>query len=66
MHSPPCAGITQPLPTGASAQDMRLLFLAIARGVIQHLANNANAFQVRVSHGNIVSTGDVTTITVHP
>jgi len=60
------AGITQPLPSGSNAQDMRIMFLAIARGVIQHLANNPVAFQVQVSDGSIVSTGAVNTISVHP
>jgi hypothetical protein len=56
------AGITQPLPSGSNAQDMRIMFLAIARGVIQHLANNPEAFQVRVSDG---ATGGVNAISVH-
>jgi len=43
------AGITQPLPTGADAQDMRILFLAIARGVIAHLVAHPEAFEVEVS-----------------
>ncbi len=60
------AGITQPLPSGSNAQDMRIMFLAIARGVIQHLANNPSAFQVQVSDGAIVSTGGVNAISVHP
>jgi hypothetical protein len=60
------AGITQPLPSGSSAQDMRIMFLAIARGVIQHLANNPQAFQVKVSDGPLVSTGGVNAISVHP
>jgi hypothetical protein len=55
------AGITQPLPSGPNAQDMRLLFLAVARGVIQHLAAHPQAFEVRVtldtnghpSHGTV-------------
>ena len=59
-------GITEPLPTGGNAQDRRLLFLAIARGVIQHLANNPKALQVSVSDGVDTFTGDVTSISVHP
>lgn len=60
------AGITEPLPTGINAQDMRIMFLAIARGVIQHMANNPTAFQVQVSAGPLVSTGSVNSISVHP
>jgi hypothetical protein len=55
-------GITQPLPSGPQAQDMRLLFLAIAHGVIQHLVKNPEAFQVTVTSGQVVSQGGVTTI----
>jgi hypothetical protein len=55
------AGITEPLPSGPNAQDMRLLFLAVARGVIQHLAAHPQAFEVQValdingqpSHGSV-------------
>jgi hypothetical protein len=57
------AGITLPLPSGSNARDMRIMFLAIARGVIQHLANNPEAFQVQVSGG---ATGGVNAISVHP
>ena len=60
------AGITQPLPAGTNAQDMRIMFLAIARGVVQHLANNPGAFQVTVSDGINTLTGAVTGISVHP
>jgi len=63
------AGITQPLPTGANAQDMRLLFIAIAHGVIQHLVNNAAALQVEVTApalGGLVSDGSVTSVNTYP
>lgn len=60
------AGITEALPTGINAQDMRIMFLAIARGVIQHMANNPSSFQVQVSDGAVVSTGSVNSISVHP
>lgn len=42
------AGITQPLPTGANAQQMNILFAAIGRGVLNHLAKHPGAIQVRV------------------
>lgn len=61
--APPAgAGITQPLPSGANAQDMRLLFVAIARGVIHHLVKNPEAFQVSVKSGALVSKGGVTSV----
>ena len=60
------AGITQPLPSGNNAQDMRIMILAIARGVIQHLAQHPEAFQVRVRDGMATLTGTVTDISVHP
>jgi len=50
------AGITTPLPSGADAQDMRLLFLAVARGVIAYLAAHPHAFQVQVA---LESSGDL-------
>jgi hypothetical protein len=63
--SPPTgAGLDQDLPTGADAQDMRLLFLAIARGVIAYLAAHPHAFQVQVARevtGDL-SDGQVTQI----
>lgn len=62
-QAPPIgAGITQSLPSGANAQDMRLLFIAIARGVIQHIVNNPQAFLVRVHGGTLTSHGDVTSV----
>jgi hypothetical protein len=58
------AGITQPLPTGVNAQDMRIMFLAVARGVIQHLKNNPAAFAVQVKRNAITSNGNVTSVSV--
>lgn len=62
------AGITQPLPTGANAQDMRLLFIAIAQGVIQHLLNNPEALQVQVTTAlpGSISNGTVTSVNTYP
>ncbi len=60
------AGITQPLPTGANAQDMRIMFLAIARGLIQHLKNNHDALTVRVHRGAAISVGTVDDVRVFP
>ena len=60
------AGITDPLPTGDNARDMRMMFLAIASGVINHLKNNPAAFVVEVQDGGITSDGSVTSITVGP
>jgi hypothetical protein len=58
------AGITQPLPSGANAKDMRIMFLAIARGVIQHLQNNPAAFAVEVHGDSLTSDGNVTSVGV--
>jgi hypothetical protein len=58
------AGITDSLPSGENAKDMRMLFLAVAVGVINHLRNNPAAFAVQVHGGNITSTGTVTSVTV--
>ena len=58
------AGIADPLPSGPDAQDMRLLFLAIARGIIAYLAAHPTAFQVQVTleSNSDVSDGNVTQI----
>ncbi len=58
------AGITDPLPSGDNARDMRMMFIAIASGVINHLKNNPGAFAVEVQDGGITSDGNVTSITV--
>lgn len=63
---PTGAGITQPLPSGPNAQDMRLLFVAIARGVIQHLVNNPQALQVQLTTGFPNSDGVVTSVNTYP
>jgi hypothetical protein len=55
-NPPTGAGLDQDLPKGPDAQDMRLLFLAIARGVIAYLAAHPNAFQVQVA---LESSGDL-------
>jgi hypothetical protein len=56
------AGIKQALPSGQNANDMRLLFIAIARGVIQHLVKNPAAFQVTVEEGKVVFKGGVMSV----
>lgn len=65
---PTGAGITQSLPTGANAQGMRLLFIAIAQGVIQHLVNNPYALQVQVTEAGsgLVSDGSVNSVNTYP
>jgi hypothetical protein len=68
------AGITDPLPSGARANDMRMMFVAIATGVINHLKNNPAAFAVEVKgdlvnqiNGNLLtSDGNVTAVSVTP
>lgn len=58
------AGYASDLPQGSSAQDMRLLFIAIARGVIWYLAQHPHAFRVQVALENTgdLSDGEVTHI----
>jgi hypothetical protein len=58
------AGITDPLPSGARANDMRMMFIAIATGVINHLKNNPKAFAVEVSDSTITIDGEVTGVSV--
>jgi hypothetical protein len=58
------AGITDPLPSGPRADDMRMMFVAIATGVINHLKNNAMAFAVEATDGTITVDGTVTSVDV--
>ena len=58
------AGITDPLPSGAGANDMRMMFVAIATGVINHLKNNPKAFAVQATDGTITVDGTVTSVNV--
>ena len=58
------AGITDPLPTGTNSRDMRMMFVAIATGVINHLKNNPQAFGVHVSDGTNTMDGNVTSVSV--
>lgn len=60
------AGIKDPLPSGASANDMRMMFIAVATGVINHLKNNPAAFAVHVQGGLLTSDGNVTSVSVFP
>lgn len=68
------AGVTDPLPSGRRADDMRMMFIAIATGVINHLKNNPAAFAVVVSgdlvnqvNGNVLtSDGNVSSVSVTP
>jgi hypothetical protein len=51
----------QELP--ANRQQMRLMFVAVAHGVVQHLKGNPNAFKVEVTlPGGGTATGTVKTI----
>lgn len=60
-------GITQHLPKDDNAKDMRMTFIAIATGVINHLKKNPAAFAVQVTDlgGNPLD-GSVNKITVGP
>jgi hypothetical protein len=43
---------------------MRMMFVAIATGVITHLQKNPGAFAVQVSDGLFTATGAVTSVDV--
>lgn len=47
-----------------SSEQMKLLFTAIAKGVVRHLQANANSFKVTVSNGIETHTGTVTSIDI--
>jgi 2C-methyl-D-erythritol 2,4-cyclodiphosphate synthase len=50
-----------PLP--ASNDQMKLMFVAIAQGVINHLQLHCDAFDIKITNGNAVGdTGNVTGI----
>jgi predicted amidohydrolase len=51
------AGITAPLPTGTNAYDMNILFAAIARGILNHMAKHPKAIEVTATDGTITVTG---------
>jgi hypothetical protein len=59
-------GITEPLPSGSQADDMRMMFVAIATGVINHLKNNFAAFAVQVQGGNLTLDGNATSVSTLP
>jgi hypothetical protein len=59
-------GITDPLPSGSQANDMRMMFVAIATGVINHLKNNPAAFSVQVSDSTLTLDGNVTSVSTLP
>ena len=46
----------------AGSDDRRLLFAAIAQGVVRHLADNPDAFDVEVDTGTTTYTGEVTQV----
>lgn len=45
---------TVPVDNTPESRDRRILFLAIAQGVVNHLAANADAFHIRNSSGDPV------------
>jgi hypothetical protein len=50
-------------PVPQTSQEMKLLFAAVARGVVRHLQEHANDFKVTVTHtGTNTYTGTVTRI----
>jgi hypothetical protein len=58
--------ITEPLPSGSQANDMRMMFVAIATGVINHLKKNPAAFAVTVHGGNLTLNGNVDSVSTLP
>ncbi len=55
---PKVMGSTPP----ASNDQMKLMFIAIAQGVISHLSNNSEAFVVEITNGK--SKGDTGKVTI--
>jgi hypothetical protein len=45
---------------------MRMMFVAIATGVINHLKNNPEAFAVQVTGSNLTLNGNVTSVSTLP
>ena len=43
----------------AGAEDRKLLFAAVAQGVVRHLADNPDAFRVEVDTGTTTYSGEV-------
>jgi hypothetical protein len=55
-----------PPPKPDMNNQMRLMFVAIAQGVVKHLKENPNAFGVTVTDGINTFTGTVTGVTGTP
>lgn len=55
----------QPAPTEVSSQ-MRLLFVAVAQGVVKHLYATKDSFVVQVKDGSNTYTGNITDINTDP
>ncbi len=53
------AGITTPLPTGSNANDMNILFAAIARGILHHMSKHPGAITVTATDGSLTLNGSV-------
>jgi hypothetical protein len=45
-----------PLPEGKKLDAMRLLFVAVSQGVVQHLRDNKEAFEVEVEEDDLEGT----------
>jgi hypothetical protein len=58
-----------PVPTGADLDSIRLFFVAVSQGIVRHLKDNPEAFQVEVTSGTGTLQGAVSDIvtagTVH-
>lgn len=51
-----------PEPEGKQLESMRLFFVAISQGVVQHLRDNPSAFEVEVDSGSSTLSGEVSDV----
>lgn len=54
------------LPAGEQLKAMRHIFVAVAQGVVRHLAENAQSFEVDVAVTDGSGSGEVSNITTNP
>jgi hypothetical protein len=59
-------GYSDPPFTADNAKDFRMLFIAVARGIITHLHNHPQAFQVNVTDAVVSIDGFATEIDKKP
>jgi hypothetical protein len=65
-----CFNGNLPEPAGKDLDSLRLFFVAVSQGIVRHLKDNPEAFQVEVTTGTTTLQGAVsaivTTGTLHP